>query len=59
MLDWLDAPGFGQYQPGGGIVVGASITFDFTSTLKDGNASCSVNWDLTLTGSGASITMGR
>jgi RHS repeat-associated protein len=59
IFDWLDVPGFGQYQPGGGIVVGASITFNYTSTLTDGSASCSVNWKLTLTGSGASISMGR
>jgi hypothetical protein len=47
-FDWLDAPGWGKYQ-GSNILAGASLTQTFTSTLRDGAASCSVSWSLTFT----------
>ena len=47
-FDWIDAPGIASVIPGGGDVVGGKVTFNFTSTLADRGASCSVNWGFTL-----------
>jgi hypothetical protein len=60
-FDWLDAPGLGYYQRGGGLVVGAKETFSFTSTLTDKltGASCSVNWSLSLVVNGKNWTFTR
>ncbi len=48
VVDWLDAPGWSMYQ-GSSILIGASLTQNFTSTLTDGGATCSVSWTLTFT----------
>jgi hypothetical protein len=46
--DWIDEPGLPKYQGVGGVVVGANYTQTFTSTLKDGAVSCTVNWSTTV-----------
>ena len=52
-FDWLDAPGWGKYQEGGDIVVGANLTFSLTSTLTHtSGARCSVIWSVKLTVTG-------
>jgi RHS repeat-associated protein len=49
MLDWLDIPGFVKYQRNGAVIVGANLTFTFTSTLTHTNgATCSTTWSLEL-----------
>ena len=57
-FDWLDSPGYGKFQAGVGVVVGADLTKTFTSTLTNiyTGASCSVTWSLHLTGTGNNLS---